>query len=1252
MRGDRKRTAILIGVDRYDDPAFPDLKSPSADVKAIKKSLEQNGHFRVKSLPPDPTYTDAIEALDEVFTDSTPNDLVFVSFSGHGMTDKHGNLHLLLRDSRPNRLMSTAISAQKLQGLLRDTRADGKVLLLDCCHSGAFADGFGTRSADDEIDAIDVGRQLKDAKGTYVMAASGATQKAHEGDNSSRVQPSVFSAAVAHGLAGHAGDADGDGWIDPTDLNLHVERALEGDGRQRTTVFTDGLQGRIQLARHIGSATATPLASPGGESAEDGAAGATTTGPAPLSEGARRPARPDAPFDADQWRSLLGYYRSCLERESLLQQLPKAQGKWFAPCVMGTETLLSGAETRWRATGRAANLAREAHRTGQSLRYGYPAVLVDVGRSTVSRGQRDRRVAPLIAMDVEAKVEGDAVFLVPVGEPQLNEGLLRTAADLPPDAVAELVAAFEADWGGQGVAGLGDKARTLLHALGLPREDLKPGALGDDVVVQFRPAGAQNVAMVHVAEPASGAVGGLVADLAVGGKWALKVEDIHTSALGALTASDRAASPGTTPSAPAFRPVITGPGNDSQEKVRIAAMTRRLTVATGAPGTGKSELITSIVTTAVAAGESVLVASTNNEAVDVVVKRVNGLLPQADLIVRSGNRDFRKNEPGILDRMLSARFERVDAPTAAERIDAHERRIARARQAINDVAEAERELAVLAPVWRREADRLPAGVSVDAFGDAAEVRRWMRRVDGALESRWTGWWHRRRTGRALGIPPEKDALIALGRFLNVHAEWLDASARAGDPDDARREHARIAGIREESRGDARAYLTGRVAQALTEGRGAIEARLRVLAGEQSSWSGMQRLLRSVRAWATTSRSARVFPPNAGLFDLVVIDEAGQCTVADLVPLLYRAKRALVIGDPHQIQPIHALKDHEDRTLQERAGLDSQWLDDRSLVFSKTSAYLAAASAVAASGGEVLWLDEHYRCHPDIVRTVNRRFYGGRLQIRTDPGRLAVRGGPAIEWIDVRGETDRPGGYSCRNQEEAAAVVKLVWELGAELPPEAGIGVVSPFSMQVRHLKEILGDRAGERIKVGTAHTFQGKERDVIVVSPTAAEGVLKRSGDWADREQTLWNVAVTRAKSRLYIVGDRGYWAARDGLLGDIAAAGTPGPAPEEPGARDEARAQLFTALLEAGADPRRSEPVDGYTAGITVPTAGGGEVAVIIDRAGIGDPNAGPAGRGLQRALDHAALFEAVSGIPTIRVPAWRCFAEPDTLAAEIIGR
>ncbi|WP_017611983.1 caspase, EACC1-associated type [Nocardiopsis salina] len=1238
------RTAILIGVNRYDD--LEDLRSPRADTAEIERALRDNGHFdRVVALT-DPGRAEAMEVLEQALDDGKPSDLLFVSFSGHGLKDKRGRLNLAFRDTRRKLLEGTALSSEALKRMFEDSRMESKVLLLDCCHGGAFADGFATRSEQEE--SLDFERQLDNGEGTYVLAASGALEKAREGDNSGGIRPSPFSAAVVRGLSGAAPDANGDGWIDAIDLYQYVHREVDRLGTQRVTGFGLGLRGALILARHTGSATAAAL--PGSQDAQardtgpDAGEDGADLGQDGRSGGADRTRGPKAVHEDGTWRweSLLDYYRDCLQRQSVLQQLPDADGREVAVCDMGSEQLLSGASEGWALHGAADALARAAEKEGQTLRYGYPAVLFSP-TSSGKGGEGRTKVAPLFAMDVEVLEKKGRRYLAPVGDPELNRELLVSAEELDESDIEQLLEWFRADWGGSGVSGLADKARSVCDRVGFARvDDLVAGELNDRLDVRRAARkGAQNAAMLYRADTAGAAVKQLLGDLDHRGSG-IKIDRIRGTALSSF--SDP---PAPEARVPAVLPVVTGRSNTAQEEILTSAMTRPLTVATGAPGTGKSELITSVVTTAVADGQSVLVASTNNAAVDEVVGRVNGLHGEADLVVRTGNKEKRGKEGEILNRLLSASWEHTEPETPKERLALHRRRLENARSELHSIGETERRLAVLAASRSREIEALPDGVGPGTFADGQAIRAWARRVEGALESRWLGWWNRWRIRRALGVAGTRAELAPLLAFLTTELEWRALLDALEDKGSAEEVVERIGNVREERREDSRSYLLARVAQALGEGRSVLEQRLRDLDTGGTGWKGMTKLVKVVRAWGTTSRSVRgVFPPTDGLFDLVVVDEASQCTVSDLIPLLYRARRALVIGDPHQLQPVHPLGPHEDRRIQATHQLRQEWLEERALIHSGSSAYHAAASALASSGGEVLWLDEHYRCHPEIVAPVNRRFYAGRLAVRTQTAGLAVDSDRAVQWIDVRGRPQRPGGRSCSNPEEAERVIELLRDLWRTLPPDADIGVVSPFAAHVREIEHRLGDQVGERIRVGTAHTFQGGECDVIVVSPAAAAGVNRGTGDWAARQQNLWNVAVTRARARLYVVGDREHWSERGGLLQDLSRA----TASDDRAEAGEARGRLFEALTDAGVRPEARTTRNGYTCDLWISGPHGG-TALYVDTAGSGEPGAPDPGRALHRSVDEAVLFGQMAGVHTVRVPAWRCLAEPEAVCAELLA-
>ena len=182
----------------------------------------------------------------------------------------------------------------------------------------------------------------------------------------------------------------------------------------------------------------------------------------------------------------------------------------------------------------------------------------------------------------------------------------------------------------------------------------------------------------------------------------------------------------------------------------------------------------------------------------------------------------------------------------------------------------------------------------------------------------------------------------------------------------------------------------------------------------------------------------------GLFDLVIIDEASQCSLATALPLAYRAKRLAVIGDPHQLMPVVTLSDALVRKIAASEQCDNDDLALRGIHHTEGSAYLAFEHTVAPEPHQPMVLDEHYRCHPHIARWFNRVFYREALTVLTDVARMPSNE-RRIEWIDVRGEVRRGGAGSWTNIAEAEVAVRQI----AAMVRHAGrsVGVVTPFAAQ-------------------------------------------------------------------------------------------------------------------------------------------------------------------------------------------------------------
>jgi very-short-patch-repair endonuclease len=279
-------------------------------------------------------------------------------------------------------------------------------------------------------------------------------------------------------------------------------------------------------------------------------------------------------------------------------------------------------------------------------------------------------------------------------------------------------------------------------------------------------------------------------------------------------------------------------------------------------------------------------------------------------------------------------------------------------------------------------------------------------------------------------------------------------------------------------------------------------------------------------WAVTSLSARGrLPFDAGLFDLVVIDEASQCDIASALPLLLRARRAVIIGDPLQLKHVSTVAPQQDRML-----LAAHGLAEGSAAWAYSVNSLFDLARGLCRHEDIVNLRDHHRSHRDIISFSNRHFYRGGLRVATDHDALKrpQSKGPAVRWIDVRGRVVRPSRGGAMNVPEAEAVIAELRKLVVEQGYGGAIGVVTPFRAQANRLRamaqqdvELSGRLTALQFVVDTVHGFQGDERDVIFFSPVVSQGIGESTLRFLKNHGNLFNVAITRARSELVVVGDR-----------------------------------------------------------------------------------------------------------------------------------
>lgn len=254
---------------------------------------------------------------------------------------------------------------------------------------------------------------------------------------------------------------------------------------------------------------------------------------------------------------------------------------------------------------------------------------------------------------------------------------------------------------------------------------------------------------------------------------------------------------------------------------------------------------------------------------------------------------------------------------------------------------------------------------------------------------------------------------------------------------------------------------------------------------------------------------------------LLIDEAGQALPQQAAGAIWRAARTVVVGDPKQLEPVSGIPPTVEGALARYYGVDPLWWP------SETSAQVLAdqtmnlgTSLPDADKGKV-WvgcpLRVHRRCDDPMFAVSNKIAYDGLMvhgKTTTDTPL------PESCWIDVVGKSSEGNWIP----EEGLAVRALLTDLRDRYGVQpADIFMISPFRDCANRLGRLARQLSFDTEKTGTVHTTQGKEADVVVL---VLGGNRQRPGakGWAAKRPNLLNVAVSRAKKRLYVIGDRAAW--------------------------------------------------------------------------------------------------------------------------------
>ncbi len=628
------------------------------------------------------------------------------------------------------------------------------------------------------------------------------------------------------------------------------------------------------------------------------------------------------------------------------------------------------------------------------------------------------------------------------------------------------------------------------------------------------------------------------------------------------------------------------PLNSEQREAIQSALGNNLTIITGPPGTGKSQVVTNLLINAAWQGKRVLFASKNNKAVDVVEVRVNNLGPRP-ILLRVGSSQYQTKLAEYLLGLLSATSGPDDQLAFEESQDIQcrlEGKLKRLEAELEGIVEIRNQVDKFERAVEDARTQFPASsFSALKYSDVDEHRvapanfratlKAATRSENSLMTRL--FWGLSQKKRFTNLEAAGEELKAAAQFLALslpkdpvsdesiqlwHKFHREGLTRLEMAEQVREYFAALQQLQAARSMESIAHEQADVVKQLAsnaeglwknwlrlqpsklskQDRGLLSQysallKMVIEAGPDQKlgkdvykqYAGLfPKVAHLLPCWAVTSLSARgKLPFEPGFFDLVVFDEASQCDIASALPLLYRAKRAAVIGDPKQLAHISGLQKGQDQQLLEKFDLVGGFAN---WAYSYNSLFHLASGM--ASGGDIISLRDHHRSHAQIIEFSNQFFYEGRLRVATryDALKTPASKGHAARWVHVDGQVNRPTSGGAVNAAEANAVVQTLRHLLVDQGYSGTVGVVSPFRAQVNQIRNLVSKDltldqylVNAEFLVDTVHKFQGDERDVMIFSPVLASGISPGAIGFLRNNGNLFNVAITRARAMLVVVGDK-----------------------------------------------------------------------------------------------------------------------------------
>lgn len=517
--------------------------------------------------------------------------------------------------------------------------------------------------------------------------------------------------------------------------------------------------------------------------------------------------------------------------------------------------------------------------------------------------------------------------------------------------------------------------------------------------------------------------------------------------------------------------------NDAQQSVLQSANEELKSIIIGPPGTGKTYTVSAIATDFLAQGKSVLVATRTEEAMNVIARKI-GDYGLSDYIVEASGPKYLKGMVAQLERFIfqsekDLRGKVFDNKGAQEN---KEQENLSSRKLLDSIVKTEQEFLKV-----EEKSRKLSKVILANEGLMRNVRmNWIRLFNIWQLKEW--------------------------RLISKYMDLLSRSVKKAKMNLRNRVRHKLYLNFLTNRDSLYAYLSS------------LRNKDRASKVGELGAVNFSIVLQALPIWLVKiDQASEVLPMQKEMFDVLIVDEATHCDMASILPLMQRAKKIVITGDPKQMRHVSFLSKNDMHGLCTKHKLI--WSEQLNY---RTSSVLDYAVVNTDNSNQMNLLNEHFRSLPAIIRFSNERFYDGALMVMSDLPKYNRR--EVLTLHRVHGERNKKG----VNEVEANHIVDYLKKLiekedRKEKKQATSVGIISPFADQVKHIANLFKEQfrirelAKHDVRVGTPYSFQGDERDVMIISLALDDNTHHSAHNYLNRED-VFNVMITRAKRRQMVL--------------------------------------------------------------------------------------------------------------------------------------